>query len=80
MMSRESATTGIQLPDEVTPLPFNHLLPIGVVLGGGDVVFNWGIRRSKGAESFMYICDLFGRGPEWECSMFKWGGKNKRGK
>ena len=49
-MTRESAATSLQLPDEVTPLSFNHLLPISVVLGGGgEVTFtsNWGRRPEE---------------------------------
>ena len=49
-MTRESATTCIQLPDEIMPLSFNHLLPIGGVCvcgggggggGGGYLIGEW---------------------------------------
>ena len=52
-MTRESAATCVQLPDEIMPLSFNHLLPIGGVCvcvgGGGEIKLGNRLEKIKAA-------------------------------
>ena len=70
-MTRESAATCVQLPDEIMPLSFNHLLPIGGVCvcvcgggggGGGGIKLGNRLEKIKAACLFNWAENQEGEG------------------